>query len=35
MADSADREFYARWPDQPLDRARFTFERFGLPASLD
>jgi RNA polymerase sigma-70 factor, ECF subfamily len=34
MADSADREFYARWPDQPLDRARFTFERFGLPASL-
>jgi RNA polymerase sigma-70 factor, ECF subfamily len=35
MADSADREFYARWPDQPLDRARFTFERFGLPACLD
>jgi RNA polymerase sigma-70 factor, ECF subfamily len=34
MADSDAREFYARWPDQPLDRARFTFERFGLPASL-
>jgi RNA polymerase sigma-70 factor, ECF subfamily len=35
MADSDEKEFYTRWPDQPLDRARFTFERFGLPASLD
>jgi len=35
MADSADAEFYRRWPDQPLDRARFTFERFGLPPQLD
>jgi RNA polymerase sigma-70 factor, ECF subfamily len=34
MADSDEREFYARWPDQPLDRVRFTFERFGLPGSL-
>jgi RNA polymerase sigma-70 factor (ECF subfamily) len=35
MADSDEQEFYARWPDQPLDRARFTFERFGLPGRLD
>jgi RNA polymerase sigma-70 factor (ECF subfamily) len=35
MADSDDPEFYRRWPDQPLDRARFTFERFGLPGKLD
>jgi RNA polymerase sigma-70 factor, ECF subfamily len=35
MADSDDRDFYTRWPDQPLDRARFTFERFGLPPKLD
>jgi RNA polymerase sigma-70 factor (ECF subfamily) len=35
MANSEDREFYTRWPDQPLDRARFTFERFGLPGRLD
>jgi hypothetical protein len=35
MANSDDREFYTRWPDQPLDRARFTFERFGLPGRLD
>jgi RNA polymerase sigma-70 factor, ECF subfamily len=34
-ADSDDPEFYRRWPDQPLDRARFTFERFGLPGRLD
>jgi RNA polymerase sigma-70 factor (ECF subfamily) len=34
MADSDQKDFYTRWPDQPLDRARFTFERFGLPASL-
>ena len=35
MADSDQKDFYTRWPDQPLDRARFTFERFGLPARLD
>jgi RNA polymerase sigma-70 factor (ECF subfamily) len=35
MADSDEKEFYTRWPDQPLDRARFTFERFGLPGRLD
>src|SRR4051794_34271674 len=35
MADSDQRDFYTRWPDQPLDRARFTFERFGLPGRLD
>jgi RNA polymerase sigma-70 factor, ECF subfamily len=35
MADSDQREFYERWPDQPLDRARFTFERFGLPGRLE
>ena len=35
MADSDEREHYARWPDQPLDRARFTFERFGLPGRLE
>jgi RNA polymerase sigma-70 factor (ECF subfamily) len=34
-ADSDDPEHYRRWPDQPLDRARFTFERFGLPGKLD
>jgi RNA polymerase sigma-70 factor, ECF subfamily len=34
-ADSADREYYARWPEQPLDRARFVFERFGLPGRVD
>jgi RNA polymerase sigma-70 factor, ECF subfamily len=35
IADSDQREFYERWPDQPLDRARFTFERFGLPGRLE
>jgi RNA polymerase sigma-70 factor (ECF subfamily) len=35
VADSDEREHYARWPDQPLDRARFTFERFGLPGRLE
>jgi RNA polymerase sigma-70 factor (ECF subfamily) len=34
-AGSSDPEFYARWPDQPLDRARFVFEGFGLPGRLD
>jgi len=23
------------WPTQPLDRARFVFEQFGLPGRLD
>jgi RNA polymerase sigma-70 factor (ECF subfamily) len=35
VADSDEHEHYARWPDQPLDRARFTFERFGLPDRLE
>jgi RNA polymerase sigma-70 factor (ECF subfamily) len=35
MADSDKKDFYTRWPDQPLDRARFTFERFGLPGRLE
>src|SRR3954467_3918074 len=35
MADSDAKDFYTRGPDQPLDRARFTFERFGLPGRLD
>jgi RNA polymerase sigma-70 factor, ECF subfamily len=35
MADSDEQDHYTRWPDQPLDRARFTFERFGLPGRLD
>jgi RNA polymerase sigma-70 factor, ECF subfamily len=34
-ADSTDIEFYENWPDQPLDRARFVFESFGLPGLLD
>ncbi len=30
------RDYYARWPDQPLDPARAAaFERFGLPGRLD
>src|SRR3954467_2798614 len=35
MADSDQKDFHTRGPDQPLDRARFTFERFGLPGRLD
>jgi hypothetical protein len=33
----ADREYFARWPDHPVDPAKVTavFERFGLPARLD
>jgi RNA polymerase sigma-70 factor (ECF subfamily) len=34
-ADGTDIEFYENWPDQPLDRARFVFESFGLPGRLD
>ena len=36
-ADGPDREFYSRWPAQPVDPARveLIFERFGLPARLD
>ena len=35
-AGPEDREYYARWPEQPLDAARVTavFERCGLPARL-
>jgi RNA polymerase sigma-70 factor, ECF subfamily len=34
--ESRDREYYARWPAQPLDPARAAaFERFGLPGRLD
>jgi len=35
--ESAEREAYGRWPDEPLDprRAVDFFERFGLPARLD
>jgi RNA polymerase sigma-70 factor (ECF subfamily) len=32
---SSEREFYERWPEQALDRKRFTFERFGLPGRVD
>jgi RNA polymerase sigma-70 factor, ECF subfamily len=35
MADSDERDYYTNWPDQPLDRSRFVFERFGLPPRLD
>jgi RNA polymerase sigma-70 factor, ECF subfamily len=34
--EGRDREYYARWPAQPLDPARAAaFERFGLPRRLD
>ncbi len=35
-AGPEDREYYARWPEQPLDAGRVTavFERCGLPARL-
>jgi len=35
--ERADREAYARWPDEPLDADRLTayFERFGLPDRVD
>jgi RNA polymerase sigma-70 factor, ECF subfamily len=33
---SSDRDFYERWPEQPLDPETATaFERFGLPDRLD
>jgi RNA polymerase sigma-70 factor (ECF subfamily) len=35
VAESTDPDHYTRWPDQPLDRSRFVFETFGLPAKLD
>ena len=35
VAESTDPAHYTRWPDQPLDRSRFVFESFGLPAKLD
>jgi RNA polymerase sigma-70 factor (ECF subfamily) len=36
-SDGPDREFFKRWPAQPVDPARvdLIFERFGLPARLD
>jgi RNA polymerase sigma-70 factor (ECF subfamily) len=36
-AEPRDREVFARWPDEPPDRARVAaiFERFGLPPRLD
>jgi RNA polymerase sigma-70 factor (ECF subfamily) len=35
-ADASDREYFARWPEQPLDPAKVTaiFERFGLPPRI-
>jgi RNA polymerase sigma-70 factor, ECF subfamily len=33
--EGTDQDFYTNWPDQPLDRARFVFESFGLPGRLD
>jgi RNA polymerase sigma-70 factor (ECF subfamily) len=32
--EGRDREYYARFPDQPLDPVRNVFERFGLPARI-
>ena len=34
--DPRDREAFERYPDEPVDEARFValFERFGLPAQL-
>ena len=33
--EGTDQDYYTNWPNQPLDRARFVFEQFGLPARLD
>ena len=35
-AEPRDREVFERYPDEPVDEARFAalFERFGLPAQL-
>jgi RNA polymerase sigma-70 factor, ECF subfamily len=35
--DAPDRDFFARWPEQPTDPAKVAavFERFGLPSRLD
>jgi len=35
--EGTDRDYYARWPAQPVDPQRVTaiFERFGLPSELD
>jgi RNA polymerase sigma-70 factor, ECF subfamily len=34
--DAPDRDFFARWPEQPIDPAKVVavFERFGLPSRL-
>jgi RNA polymerase sigma-70 factor (ECF subfamily) len=34
VMEGRDPEYYARFPDQPLDPARNVFERFGLPGRL-
>ena len=34
-AEGTEQDFYTNWPTQPLDRARFVFEQFGLPGRLD
>ena len=33
--EGTEQDYYTNWPTQPLDRARFVFEQFGLPAKLD
>jgi RNA polymerase sigma-70 factor (ECF subfamily) len=33
--EGTDQDYYTNWPTQPLDRARFVFEQFGLPGRLD
>ena len=33
--EGTDQDYYTNWPNQPLDRARFVFEQFGLPGRLD
>ena len=35
--EGSDREYYARWPEKPVDRGRVAayFESFGLPARLE
>jgi RNA polymerase sigma-70 factor, ECF subfamily len=33
--EGTEQDYYTNWPTQPLDRARFVFEQFGLPGRLD
>ena len=35
MVEGTEQDYYTNWPTQPLDRARFVFEQFGLPGRLD